>query len=1093
MRGGRTGKGGLHRLRVLQEVVTQSKVDGLLLVAGIDGNFDKATAQALSYLLEGKSGHEVFETSMVGHDLEDVVFLVTRDSFRCYCPTRAHDSIVDLLACGIEHSQIFKPHEAEEQDTDILEEYKIGSFVQMVKDLRVVGLPCKDMNVESWPLIQSYGIEGVGRSGFFTMNFKTQSLFESIQRVYHQLDGQAFTRMARGTLYMFTKHFSEVMSLLDRESLHNLVELEESDLLEPFADYYSCGIARKGDTRIPSLFRPRLLAGHHTSKLDSTKDESLPLRQPGEEPPLHFILELADPKTVLACARTYFLSSARLREGGFYPTDEDLYEIDDFQGIKNRWSPSDVLYLYRAYACLIDAGAAAMEFFSTSSNASFEDVEDVASKTFANALAARKVKPLPLKFHLEEVDIAGNVFPPKVGSKRLKRFKMSTSGLKSQGSDEALLGSIAYGETFLDSPASVRNYEVLSSAVPLVQSWPTLQAEMIIQKYMSKMLKKISDDSMISSSESSRNEVTSYLGELVVDGSEQFTVLAPNRYQHSISGEIFLFQKGFAFFSPNCLPIVVNLEKDVKSFERFAPDQNKDILLFELQDASLTGFEREDNTIGLPLSTLEPSALRYFNQRVWPLWMEILPQKVAKQSSFAEELWELHQYTCSLRGKDYPALMLPDQGCEDLAFHLDTKVRETPTSPMAVRGKDSIPLVLLVGIPGSGHEALAGLLVKKASQEYDWTLVKQDPSTLLAGPQEDKLGEALSVRKGDSGKRKGLLLPCPGFRGASFYLDLLSRTEHLQSGACHVHSVVACVHTQNFVRDGRSLYCEGLFEQLSGDLVQTVAIFGDEDQAPSLRRILRARLPGAKLVNSEGVAGDGLIKPLLETPATSEASSMSSSAGHEVIFARTMCTILEDEEGLKKVLQQELDKSAGVLGAAPSLQDDLGEKKAALLWAKAVFTCPHSNSPKELSVFGKQVRITKSNSERVCSPATSPEVQWVFVGVNITEEYAKRLISKCVQEKRVTKGLREPKDLKASEKEIIKKEHALDPLPDGYRFTGSSFVDCFGDHRDLHPDFEEHAKLFLEKEREETRRYNEEIERYNSQLHGLDVKIIHKI
>ena len=81
-------RGALHRLRVLQGIVESSKVDGLVLVAGIDGNFDKATAEVLAYLLQGKSGHELYETYLLDSNLEDVVFVLTPKTFKCFCPTR---------------------------------------------------------------------------------------------------------------------------------------------------------------------------------------------------------------------------------------------------------------------------------------------------------------------------------------------------------------------------------------------------------------------------------------------------------------------------------------------------------------------------------------------------------------------------------------------------------------------------------------------------------------------------------------------------------------------------------------------------------------------------------------------------------------------------------------------------------------------------------------------------------------------------------------------------------------------------------------------------------------------------------------------
>ena len=1121
-------EGCLQRLRALQALVEQSKADGLLLVAGIDGDYDAATAQVLSYLVEGKSGHHVLETFATEPLFEDVIFLVKAKSFKCYCQGEAYEKLVDLFARGLERSELFKPSEAEEQDTDALEEYKVGSFVQMVKGMGVVGLPCKSpLQIESWPLIQSYGIEGVGKSGFFTMNFETLSLSEEISSLFPKIDGQAFVDIVRTSVPMFLKHFEDVTAVLDRECLSGFKDLDEADVIEPFEDYYSCRNIRAGSEvqeKDAPLFRPRLLAGKHTSECGTRETfQSRPIVDDSENatPSLHFTLELADPKTPMAFARTYFLSCGRLREGGLYPSDEDLYEIDDFQEILNQWTPSDVVYLSQTYTCLIDAGRAAMAYFSANPKARLQEVEDSAKDALASALATRALpEPASTTFQLEEVDLAGNVLPARVGSTHLKRFKLVAHGLRSQAEVKdkdapVLLGSMAYGETFIDCDCSEGpKYEVLTSGVPLMQSWPVVTAERIIQGYMSKMLRKISQDSMVSSG-SARNEVTGTLGDLVIDGSEEVTILVENEYMSSVRGEIYTFEKGFVFFSPNVLPVVVNLEKDVRSFTRYVRDQKNimtsAVLLFEVEDAALTGFEGSQggaraNILGLALSTLEPSACRYFNQRVWPKWMGILSSggmKVATESVFSLQVQDLHDYTASARTKIYPSLVLPDGKCKTLASHLNAMVapKEARGRAVSIEEETSVPLVLIVGIPGSGHEALVGLLRKAAHQDRDWRLAKRSSSSLIdaGGPEAvEAMEKAISAvcsngkGKGETKKKVGVLVPCPGYQSLSFYLSILSRTAHFKSGFCHLSATLACVHTENLVIDGRGLYCKGVFEQLSEDYVNTVVIFGDEDRAPNLRKVLRARLPGARLVASRKVTGDALVGPSLEIPRDFRELSPSSASVHEKVFARTACTLLEDEEALKRVFQEELEASRATLAAAPALEDDSASgrgSRRALLWFKVLFACAKTGARKEICVLGQRVRISASEEEAICLASGRPaeEVEWILVGRGLTKAYARDLIQRCVQPPLPERKLREVNDLRASEKQTIQKEHILDPLPEGYRFTGTNYVDCFGEHTAFHPDFDKHATTYLEKENEDIARTNKEIASRNSSLVDFEV------
>lgn len=70
--------------------------------------------------------------------------------------------------------KVFGSVEGEEDCEDTLEDCKIGAVVQMLKGVKKVGVP--DLEVEMWPLIQAYGIEGIGKSGFFSQNFQVGNL-----------------------------------------------------------------------------------------------------------------------------------------------------------------------------------------------------------------------------------------------------------------------------------------------------------------------------------------------------------------------------------------------------------------------------------------------------------------------------------------------------------------------------------------------------------------------------------------------------------------------------------------------------------------------------------------------------------------------------------------------------------------------------------------------------------------------------------------------------------------------------------------------------------------------------------------------------
>ena len=53
----------------------------------------------------------------------------------------------------------------------MLQDFKLTALVSMLTGVTTVGVACTpngpgEMETERWPLLQAYGIEGVGRSGF---------------------------------------------------------------------------------------------------------------------------------------------------------------------------------------------------------------------------------------------------------------------------------------------------------------------------------------------------------------------------------------------------------------------------------------------------------------------------------------------------------------------------------------------------------------------------------------------------------------------------------------------------------------------------------------------------------------------------------------------------------------------------------------------------------------------------------------------------------------------------------------------------------------------------------------------------------------
>ncbi len=195
------------RVRRVQRLCMQHGLDGILLVPGLDGRFNAGSHQAMGYLFEGRSNRDTIDVNKLPAELEDAIALVTPSAVLLYTPTTGlPEQLADLLLPVLHSLRTFHPTDAETKDSDALEENKLGCFVQMLRGCKRLGIPChlappakgsaafsrvpsavasanghaalpllgggQLVELERWPLLQAYGLEDVGRSGFFTMNFE---------------------------------------------------------------------------------------------------------------------------------------------------------------------------------------------------------------------------------------------------------------------------------------------------------------------------------------------------------------------------------------------------------------------------------------------------------------------------------------------------------------------------------------------------------------------------------------------------------------------------------------------------------------------------------------------------------------------------------------------------------------------------------------------------------------------------------------------------------------------------------------------------------------------------------------------------------
>lgn len=66
------------------------------------------------------------------------------------------------------------------------------------------------LQIEKWPLIQAYGLDGVGQPGFFTQNMQVSDVTPDLTAIYCQLDAVGVQHVVSQSS-MLSRHWQEMM------------------------------------------------------------------------------------------------------------------------------------------------------------------------------------------------------------------------------------------------------------------------------------------------------------------------------------------------------------------------------------------------------------------------------------------------------------------------------------------------------------------------------------------------------------------------------------------------------------------------------------------------------------------------------------------------------------------------------------------------------------------------------------------------------------------------------------------------------------------------------------------------------------------
>ena len=312
--------------------------------------------------------------------------------------------------------------EDDDEDEDAAQDFKLESFVDMFVGVTTIGIAlvvpfssfsCDEARdstnrtkpdpflaaaeLERWPLAMAYGLEGVGRSGFFTMNFNVQDVGASLRKTcYARLDRASLKRELDHTVPQFLAQWLDVVESLEESSA---ARREEKFAKESETENKTDGGATRNERAFAEalfdFFEYGSLRAPHGVRPACVSRDAPRVTLRGT----HATVEATHPKSPgVTIARTFFARNLTNRRGalassGFAENDRFVESVETTRETQNDDDDDDDTYNDDTYTTLVGAHAgvvaaaraAARARLSTPANGS----TDSAADSFLISSAAR--------------------------------------------------------------------------------------------------------------------------------------------------------------------------------------------------------------------------------------------------------------------------------------------------------------------------------------------------------------------------------------------------------------------------------------------------------------------------------------------------------------------------------------------------------------------------------------------------------------------------------------------------------------------------------------------------------------------------------
>ncbi|XP_008568848.1 PREDICTED: uncharacterized protein C20orf194 homolog [Galeopterus variegatus] len=848
---------------------------------------------------------------------------------------------------------------------------------------------------------------------------------------------------------------------------------------------------------------------------------------PGGSFAKHLVAQCVSPKGPLACSRTYFFGATHI------PYLGNAAALP-----KRRTHP--VRLLSQVYAAVIEAVLAGIACYAkTSSLTKAKEVAEQTLGSGLDSFELIQFKAAlrsKMTFHIHAVNNQGRIVPLD-GEDSLSFVKtacMTIYDIPDLLGGRGCLGSVVFSESFLTSHILVKekdgtvttetSYTVLTAAIPRFCSWLVEDNEVKLSEKTQQAVK--GDECFLGTFLTGGDGAYLYSSTLQSwpeEGNVHF-FSSGLLFSHHHCGSITISKdhmNSISFYDGDSTSIVAALLIDFKSSllphlpVHFLGSSNflmialfpKSKIYQTFYSKVFTPWQQQDNS-GLALKVIQEDGLSLEQKRLHSsaqkLFNALNRPAGEKQSSLKllsaklpELDWFLQHFAISSISQE-PVMQT----------HLPILLQQTEINPTHRVENDKVIISIVTGLPGCHASELCAFLVTLHKEYGRWMVYRQimDSSECFhAAHFQRYLSSALEAQQNRSArqsayicKKTRLLVVLQG------YTDVIDVVQALQThpdsnvkSSFAIGAITVCLEPLSCYMEHRFLFPKCL-DQCSQGLVSNVVFTSHtvEQRHPllvQLQSLIRAANPTAAFILAENgiVTRNEDIELILSENSFSSPQMLRSrylmypgwydgkfDAGSVFPLMVQICVWfgrpLEKNRFVAKC--KAIQSSIKPSPFSGNIYHILGKVKFSD--SERTMEVRHNTLTNSLSIMPVLEGPTPPPDSRSTPPDSSGQQEYylVFIGCSLKEDSVKDWLRQSAKQKPQRKALKTRGMLTQQEIRNIHVKRHLDPLPAGYFYNGTQFVNFFGDKTDFHPLMDEFMNDYVEEANREIEKYNRELE-----------------